>query len=120
MRSLARNKTPFLYAHAVGREENRDANGMRTGGFRTIWGDIRSASANISPSRGAVGVESFGAYIDYDRIICYSPTDGINLKETDAVWIDNTREEPHDYVVTRIARSQNGVLAAIRRVVVSE
>jgi hypothetical protein len=120
MRSLARNKTPFLYAHADGREEIRDADGKRTGTFCTVWSAVRSASANISPSRGAVGVESFGAYIDYDRIICYSPTDGINLKETDAVWIDNTREEPHDYVVTRIARSHNGVLAAIRRVVVSE
>ncbi|MBQ2768092.1 MAG: hypothetical protein IJF49_08475 [Clostridia bacterium] len=120
MRGLARNRVPFWYAHADGREEVVDENGNRTGSYRPKWGIIRAARANISPSRGAVGVESFGAYADYDRIICYSPHDGIELRELDAVWIDNARNSPHDYVVTRIARSKNSVLAAIRRVVVSQ
>ena len=120
MRCLARNRVSFLYAHAEEPEEVRDSNGNVSGSFSQRWGAIHSASANISPSRGAVGVESFGAYADYDRVICYAPSDGIKLRELDAVWIDNRRGESHDYVVTRVAMSKNSVLAAVRKVVVSE
>lgn len=119
MRSLERNKIPFVYAHSLGNEEVLDENGNRTGSRRPVWGERKAAKANISPDRGAVAVEAFGAFADYDRVICYTPSDGIDLRELDAVWIDASTEEKHDYIVRRVARSINGVLAAVQRVVVS-
>ncbi len=119
MRSLDRNKQPFAYAHALEPEEVLDAAGNRTGSSRPVWSEKIGARANISPDRGAVGVEIFGAFADYDRVICYTPTDRIDLREMDAVWIDADRAGKHDYVVRRVGRSPNGILAAVQKVVVS-
>ncbi len=119
MRSLERNRRKFAYAHSLDPVELRDADGNRTGSFAISWGDMIEASANISPDRGAVGVEAFGAFADYDRVICYTAADGIDLHELDAVWIEADYLSPHDYVVRRVAKSPNGVLAAVGRVVVS-
>lgn len=119
MRSLARNRQPFAYAHALDPVEVLDADGNRTGAVKPLWGEMIEAKANISPDRGTVGVEAFGAFADYDRVICYTPADRIDLRELDAVWIDADRAGKHDYVVRRIGRSINGILAAVQRVVVS-
>ena len=119
MRSLERNKQPFAYAYALDSVEVLDADGNRTGSRRPVWGKQLTAKANISPDRGAVGVEIFGAFADYDRVICYTPADGIDLQEMCAVWIDADRSGKHDYVVRRIGRSINGILAAVQKVVVS-
>ncbi len=119
MRSLDRNKQPFAYAHALDRVEVLDADGNHTGSFKAAWSEQAEARANISPDRGAVGVEVFGAFADYDRVICYTPADGIDLRELDAVWIEADRAGKHDYVVRRIGRSINGILAAVQKVVVS-
>lgn len=119
MRSLARNKQSFAYAHALDPVEVLDTGGNRTGSYKPAWGELVEARANISPDRGAVGVEVFGAFADYDRVICYTSTDRIDLREMDAVWIDADRAGKHDYVVRRIGRSINGILAAVQKVVVS-
>lgn len=119
MRSLARNRQPFAYAHALEAEEIFDEYGHRTGAYRQAWSAKIETEANISPDKGAVGVEAFGAFADYDRVICYTVDDGIGLREMDAVWIDADPSGKHDYVVRRIGRSLNSILAAVKKVDVS-
>lgn len=119
MKTLERNQIPFAYAHAAEPEEILDEDGNRTGSFRQRWGEPQAARANISPSRGTVGIEAFGTSENYDRIICYTENDGIMLRELDAVWIDAGRDGAHDYMVVRVASSPCGRLAAVRRVEVS-
>lgn len=119
MRSLARNRQPFAYAHALDPEEVLDEYGHHTGSYRQKWSEQIDSGANISPDKGVVGVEAFGAFADYDRVICYTANDGIDLRELDAVWIDADRAGKHDYVVRRIGRSLNCILAAVQKVDVS-
>ena len=61
MRSLARNRQPFAYAHALDPEEVLDEYGHHTGSYRQKWSEQIESGANISPDKGVVGVEAFGA-----------------------------------------------------------
>ena len=77
---------------------------------------------NISSAKGESTVTQFGDHIEYDKIIVYTARElPLELKESSVLWIDETDiTKPHDYIITKIAKSINSVSVAIRKVKVNE
>lgn len=71
----------------------------------------------VSPASGVVADELFGSLRDYDRILVTEK--GCPIDEHSILWIDASTDEPHDYIVKKVARSLNFVAYAVSRVEVS-
>lgn len=134
MRCLNRNKRPIWYALYKGRKEITDANGYATGQYELEYGNPMRADLNVSAARGETATRQFGEDESYDKVIVAENSD-FPIDEYSVFWIDTTpkldryghllvgadgeTETPHDYTVTRVARSLNGVAYAVRKVNVS-
>lgn len=126
MKTLARNKRPFLYCLYEGSTtEIIDEYGNATGEFTISYADPQEALGNISPATGESAVEMFGGLDNYDKVIVMDEDVGIN---TDAVlFVGKEYEETDDgqpvynYTVRRVAKSLNGFIAiAIQEVKVND
>lgn len=126
MKALARNKQTFYYALASGTlTDVLDSNGLYTGEQTPAYGSPVEAQINISPATGRTVLEWFGVNEAYDKVLV---TDDINcpISETSILWVDITptitngaTTTPHDYIVSRVARSLNSVVIGIKKVSVS-
>lgn len=125
MRCMARNKTTFYYAPYTGKNEITDEYGNATGQYSVTYGNPIEARGNISPAQGMVQTQLFGASANYDRVIVLDDVH-ISVDEYSVLWVDTpprleedgSTTTPHDYVVTKVARSLNGVSLAISKVMV--
>lgn len=124
MRTLRRNTRTFWYALYLRREPVRDAQGRETLEQRMVYTDPVPARGNISPAQTRQSVQIFGGTGGFDRTIIPERAD-LPVDTYSVLWIDRAPYDergnaaPYDYVVTKVARSLNGALLAVRRVEVS-
>lgn len=119
MRLLKRNKQQIYYALYEGKEPIKDEYDNLTGEYGIKYSDPVPLKLNISPARGESSIAQFGQMEDYDRVLI---TDDMNcpIDENSILWIENLNtNEPHDYIVKRVARSLNNISYAVKKVKVS-
>ena len=125
MRCMVRNKTAFYYALYTGKNEITDEYGNATGQYSVTYGNPIKAYGNISPVQGIVQTQLFGANTKYDRVIVLDDVH-IPIDEYSVLWVDTeplieadgSTATPHNYEVTKVAPSLNGVAVAISKVMV--
>lgn len=123
MRGMIRNKSKFYYASYIGKTEIIDEYGNATGEYKILYSILNEGSANISAAQGELKFRQFGESESYDKVIVL---DDINtpIDEYSILWVDTlptlnedgSTTTPHDYIVTRKAKSLNTVILAIRKV----
>ena len=122
MRCMLRNKSKFYYASYIGETEIIDEYGNATGEYEVSYGNPIECFGNISAAQGEMQSRQFGESESYDKVIVL---DDINapIDEHSILWVDTlprlnegATKTPHDYTVTRVAKSLNGVSIAIRKV----
>ena len=123
MRCMARNKSKFYYASYIGKTEMVDEYGNLTGEYEVAYGDPIECKANISAAQGEMQNQWFGESESYDKVIVL---DDVNapINEYSILWVDTLptltedgkTSTPYDYIVSKVARSLNGVSLAIRKV----
>lgn len=125
MRCLQKNKVKFYYALYKSKSEVKDEYGNSIiGEYEVKYEKPQIAYANISAAQGKVNTRQFGESLDYNKTIALNDT---AINEYSILWIDTmptiktdgTTDTPHDYVVTAIAKSLNGVSIAVKKVNVS-
>jgi hypothetical protein len=120
---MTRNKSKFYYASYIGETEIIDEYGNSTGEYKLLYSNLNECSANISAAQGETKIRQFGESESYDKVIVL---DDINapIDEHSILWVDTlpllnadgSTTTPHDYVVTKVAKSLNGLSIAIRKV----
>lgn len=115
MRDLERNKQDMYYALFVSKTDL--VNGKHTGSFVVTHGTPQLFPSNISPDKGAVGLEAFGSLDNYDRIISTSDTT-CPIDENSILWIGIPTTEKHNYEVSKVGKGLNSILFAIHKVTV--
>lgn len=124
MQSLEQNKQTLYYALFAGLTDAVDALGNKTGGKVKSYGDATPFRANVSAARGTADAEQFGINDDYERTITTSDLN-CPISEDTILWIGisptdgSGGEIPHNYKVTRVARSLNSITYAIKKVTIS-
>ena len=126
MRCMTRNKSTFYYASYIGEAEIIDEYGNATGEYAVSYGDPIKCKGNISAAQGEMQSRQFGESESYDKVIVLDDRN-TPIDEYSILWVDTlphlnedgTTDTPHDYKVTRKAKSLNGVSIAIRKVRVS-
>lgn len=123
MRGMVRNKSKFYYASYIGETEIIDEYGNSTGEYKILYSNLNECSANISAAQGETKIRQFGESESYDKVIVL---DDINtpIDEYAILWVDTlpilnadgSTTTPHDYEVTKVAKSLNCVSVAIRKV----
>lgn len=123
MRGMVRNKSKFYYASYIGKTEIIDEYGNATGEYKILYSILNEGSANISAAQGETKIRQFGESESYDKVIVL---DDINvpIDEHSILWVDTlpllnadgSTTTPYDYVVTKVAKSLNGLSIAIRKV----
>ena len=117
MRSLSRNKRKLYYALYMGEETVLDEDGYETGESIPAYGAITELNANVSAAVGEDEVQAFGNFTNYSRVVCVADN-RCPLAEHAIVWFGISPTLPHNYIVTRKADSKNGILYALKEVVV--
>lgn len=117
MRVLKRNRQVFHYATYKGKSP-----GDEPFTEKFTYDEIKPFMANISPARGQVSANLFGANLNYDKVIVMDNS-APAVDEHTVFWIDKVPTEtqvedaePYDYVVAQIAKSLNNIAIAIKRV----
>lgn len=129
MRSLQRNQQTIyyrLYSDSVTpiTETDEWGNTLDTGQSAVGYGDPVEMKANVSPATGSAQIAQFGTLENYDKVIVTAWTD-CPIREDSVLYIDtvpvktNGEWSKHDYIVTRVAKSLNGISIAVRKVDVS-
>lgn len=131
MRCMSRNKVTFFYALYERKEAIKDDYGNTTGEYEIFYGNPLKYSANISAAKGETQTRQFGENEVYDKVIVADNTVP-PIDEYSVLWIDTTPQldesgalatdesgkviTPYDYIVTKVARSLNGVSIAVSKV----
>lgn len=121
---LKRNKSAFWFATYVGKVEDIDSDGNYTGDDHIEYSEPIETTANISEATGYSDIQVFGADLKYDKVIVFTKDNPANdIDEYSVLWVDaepykNGVLQPHDYYVSKIARSHDKreISVAIRRV----
>lgn len=123
MRCLRRNKFKFFYARYKEKIPMKDEYGNNTGEYEIIYDNPVEMKGNISAARGETVTRQFGEDVAYDRVIVLEnykcPIDEFSILWIDTEPVldaDGTTKTPHDYVVTKVARSINSVSIAVSKV----
>ena len=117
MRSLNKNKRRIYYALFVKDEPILDEYGNETGESIPTYGSITELRCNISASSGEDAVQAFGSFTNYTRSICVADNQ-CPIAEQTVVWFGVPATAPYNYIVTRKADSKNGILYALKEVMV--
>ena len=115
MRGLNRNKKTLYYALYDDQTEIVDINGNRTGEYTPSYSSPVKARMNIAPAQGNADWDPFGISTPYTKVAMTFDMES-PITETSIVWIDKDIDEPHNYVVTAIARSLNNIVYALYEV----
>lgn len=142
MRVAQRNKRQLWFCLYCGEEEIVDSNGDFTGETRRIYAAPQRILANVSPAKGSVSIEVFGNDDSYDRVVALAWDDFATLfspQNYNGVWAENDQfiaingindstvwfidkaptgnsADGYDYITSRIAKSINGLMVAVRKV----
>ena len=115
MRGLIRNTRPLSYALYEGKTEILDHNGNRTGEYTSTYSEPVTVRMNIAPAKGDADWNPFGIDTPY-TLIAMTLDMKSPITDTSIVWIDKSTDEPHNYVVSRVARSVNNIVYALLEV----
>lgn len=119
MRELEINKQEIWYATCTGFVDTVDpATGYKTGEKTKSYNTPVKMSINVSPARGNAEREVFGINDNYTRTMTTSDMD-CPIAEDTILWVGVATTAPHNYVVTRVAKSLNDIVYAIREVTLS-
>lgn len=119
MRNLKRNCQKILYSLYEGKTANVDKNGKKTGTYSPKYSPISSCFVSVSPAQGSSDTRDFGEFSDYDKTL--STTDILPIDELTRLWVDDVNEaNPHDYIVTKVAKGINQFKYAIKKVKVEK
>ena len=124
MKTLARNRRPFVFCLYDGKEPIFDEWGNETGEYRVAYKPPVCVMANISHATGISNIEQFGDLERYDKVIVLEDIE-TPISETTVLFVDKPYEADddglplYDYIVRRVARSINSVSIAITKVDVS-
>lgn len=118
MNTLAINEIKMYYATFSGRRMAQDSQGQYTSESELSYSDPVEFWANLSAARGEASTEQFGQDVSYDKVIV-SCDMSLPITDTSIIWVDNSLDEPNDYIVKKVARSLNVISIAIRKVDVS-
>lgn len=123
MRNLEINKQPFSYLNYKGIEKVQDSAGNYTGEKKVTYYPKKDMKANVSGSKGSSMVEVFGTDISYDKVIALTKNEFVKsgITENSVFFIDVRPSYVdgtplYDYRVSRIAKTINQVLIAIKKV----
>lgn len=123
MKIMERNKQTFWFCQFLGAAPIEDENGYETGP-QTLYSEAESFRANVSAASGAVQLQQFGNFTEYDKVIVTGDTT-CPIGEETVLFLDKEPEydedgKPlYDYIVKRVARSLNAVSIAVAKVSVS-
>lgn len=117
MRSLNRNKRSLFYALRVDETPNVDEYGNETGETTPVYGAITELQCNVSSASGEEIVQAFGSFTNYTRSVCVADVN-CPIAEDSIVWFGVEPTGPNNYIVTLKADSKNGILYALKEVVV--
>lgn len=129
MKALARNKQSLWYAVPTGTlTDVTDENSLYTGEQTVVYGTPVKVSMNISPGTGRAVLEWFGIATNYDKVLV---TDDMScpITEDTILWIgidpttttvnngvSTTVNNPHNFVVNRVAKSLNSIVYGVTEV----
>lgn len=125
MMTMLINEQSFWYALYDSTTAVTDSYGNETGDPKIVYKTPVQMSANISEASGLAGVQPFGTFTDYDKVIM---TDWMDcpIDENSVLCVDREPEYTvpggeliYDYVVRRVAKSLNSVSIAIAKVLKS-
>ena len=85
MRDLLANTKPLWYALYLGKQPITDEHGDYTGESEIQYSEPVPFRANISPARGSVETDSFGANLDYSKTISTANTK-LPIDEYSLIW----------------------------------
>lgn len=118
MRTLVRNRQVFQYRNYIGETDTLDDDGDYTGVPLVEYSAPVTHTGSISPASGYSQAEQFGTLEGYDKVIVTDKD--LPITETSVINIEHLiteADEPHDYIVRRIAKSLNYMSIAIKKVV---
>ena len=118
MRCLARDTQKIFISLYESREEVKDKQGRYTGDIAVVRSEPISLVCNVGAAVGSSQIEVFGQLLDYDKTVLIDNTD-FEISETAVLWIENSTDEPYDYIIKRIARTPNFTALAVSRVDIS-
>ena len=124
MRSLERNKQTIYYALYASKVEQTDAYGNKTGTYQIQYSEATRIDINVSAAKGILEAEQFGITADYSRTMTTNDLE-CPITEGTVLWVgisptaENGSAIPHNYVVTKVAKSINSITYAIKEVSVS-
>ena len=131
MKALARNKQTLYYALQTGLVDVTDEYGLYTGVQTPTYGTPVKAEMNISPATGKTVLEWMGIATNYSKVLV---TDDMEcpITEDTILWIgiepttttvvngtSTTVNNPHNFVVSRVAKSLNSIVYGVTEVSVS-
>lgn len=117
MKVLKRNKRTFYYALFVKDKKELDEDGNPTGEVYSGYETPTKMKGSISANTGQTGIEQYGNFADYDKVIIVDDM-SCPIDEETGIWIDEEVDETgenFDYVVRRRAESLNCISFAIQR-----
>lgn len=118
MKTMKRNQTTIYYANYEGLADqtvtDEWGNVLISGEPKVTYSEPQAIDLVVSASTGIVAEELFGSLQDYDKILFTEK--GCEINENSILWIDASTNEPHDYIVKKVARSLNFVAYAVSRV----
>lgn len=122
MRTLVRNKLPFYYATYEGIADYK-VGGYKTGEKTITYSTPILLKASISANKGVSEIDQFGSNLQYDKIIIVEDM-SCPIDENTILWVDKEPYDgnvlqPHNYIVSKVAKSLNYISIAIKRVDVS-
>lgn len=119
MKALARNKQKLHYALYSAHAEVYDEDGLFTGEYTEGYSEPVEIKMNISPANGRTALDAFGIVSNYDKVLVTTDMD-CPIAEDSILWIGaDPTQNPHNYIVSRVARSLNSIVYGVTEVSVS-
>ena len=116
---MHRNLKSVWYALWLSKTAVTDTDNYETGEYEDVYSDPVELRCNVSPARAYVLQQMFGPLDPYEKVIITSDMD-CPVTETSIFWEHKPKaNEPHEYIVRRVARSLNHVSITLRKVNVS-
>lgn len=128
MKALARNRQTLYYALPTGLVNVTDSDGFYTGEQTVSYATPVGVEMNISPATGRTVLEWFGIATNYSKVLV---TDDMAcpITEDTILWIGieptttvtnngqtTVVNNPHNYVVSKIAKSLNSIAYGVTEV----
>lgn len=109
MRTIIRDKSLVYYSNAT---EGVDEWGNTVNNVYETPIPIR---LSVSVEQGVLLQRQYGKQVNYDRVIITELTE-LPIQESTRFWIDESINNPHNYIVKKIARSKNFINIGLDRV----